>query len=166
MPSTSPFVIALSYTEGQILFEGSKQYTSPYCRVVRPRSFSLRLPAWTMSKSPSAWRFRGRWSPTGANGSIANESVAWKTNQGAGDRALVPPEETVEIKAMACELASRLGRPFSRLSNADIASEATVRGIVVSISVKMVWRYLTSDAINPWTVLQRKILTPNDFPRP
>ncbi len=37
MPRTSPFFIALSYTEEQILVERSRQYTAPYCQVVRAR---------------------------------------------------------------------------------------------------------------------------------
>jgi transposase len=37
MPRTSPFVIALSYAEEQILVERSKQYTAPYCQVVRAK---------------------------------------------------------------------------------------------------------------------------------
>lgn len=82
------------------------------------------------------------------------------TNQGAGDRVLFPPESIVEIKALACELPIRLGLPFSRLSHADIACEAVLRGIVVSISVKTVWRYLHRDAIKPW--MHRSWLFPRD----
>jgi hypothetical protein len=86
--------------------------------------------------------------------------MAWMTNRGAGDRALFPPESIVEIKALACELPVRLGLPFSRLSHADITREAVLRSIVVSISVKTVWRYLHSDAIKPWT--HRSWLFPRD----
>jgi hypothetical protein len=82
------------------------------------------------------------------------------TNPGAGDRALFPPECIVEIKALACELPVRLGLPFSRLSHADIVSEAVLRGIVISISVKTLWRYLHSDAIKPW--MHRSWLFPRD----
>jgi hypothetical protein len=66
----------------------------------------------------------------------------------------------VEIKALACELPSRLGLPFSRLSSSDVAAEAVVRGVVVTISVTTVWRYLKSDAIKPW--LYRSWLFPRD----
>lgn len=84
----------------------------------------------------------------------------WRTNQGAGDRALFPPESIVGIKALACELPRTLKLPFSRLSHADIAKEAVARCVVVSISVKTVWRYLHSDAIKPWT--HRSWLLPRD----
>jgi hypothetical protein len=86
--------------------------------------------------------------------------MVWKTNQGADDRALFPPQSIVEIKALACELSSRLGLPFSRLSSTDIATEAVVRGIVVAMSVTTVWRYLKSDAIKPW--MHRSWLFPRD----
>ena len=82
------------------------------------------------------------------------------TNRGAGDPGLFPPESIVEIKALACELPVRSGLPFSRLSHTDIACEAVLRGIVVSISVKTVWRYLHSDAIKPW--MHRSWLFPRD----
>jgi len=82
------------------------------------------------------------------------------TNRGADDRALFPPKSIVEIKALACELPVKLGLPFSRLSHAAIACEAVLRGIVVSISVKTVWRYLVSDAIKPW--MHQSWLFPRD----
>jgi hypothetical protein len=80
-----------------------------------------------------------------------NDWTVWRTNPGAADRALFPPQSIVEIKALACELPRTLGLPFSRLSSADIAREAVVRGIVVSISITTVWRWLDGDAIKPWT---------------
>lgn len=86
--------------------------------------------------------------------------MVWKTNRGAGDRALFPPQSIVEIKALACELPVKLGLPFSRLSSTDIARESVVRGVVVAISVTTVWRYLHRDAIKPWT--HRTWLFPKD----
>ncbi len=125
-----------------------------------PRSFSWQLPAWKTSRSLSAWRCPVQSSQSGGNGSSANDWMAWRTFPGAGDRALFPPESIVEIKALACEIPSRLGLPFSRLSHADIATQAVVRCLVVSISVKTVWRYLHADAIKPWT--HRSWLFPRD----
>ena len=83
------------------------------------------------------------------------------TNPGAGDRALFPPETIVKIKALACELPVKLKLPFSRLGHADIACEAVARCIVVSISVRTVWRYLHNDAIKPW--MHRSWLFPRDL---
>jgi hypothetical protein len=56
----------------------------------------------------------------------------------------------VEVKALACQLPSEQGIPFSRFSYADVAREAVQRGIVASISGRTVWRWLDADAIKPW----------------
>jgi hypothetical protein len=50
----------------------------------------------------------------------------------------------------ACELASRLGVPLSRMHVPDIATEITTRGIVAEISGTTIWRWLSDDAIRPW----------------
>jgi hypothetical protein len=66
----------------------------------------------------------------------------------------------MEIKALACELPSESGLPFSRFSHADIARQAVVRGIVASISGTTVWRWLDADAIKPWN--HRSWIFPRD----
>jgi hypothetical protein len=57
----------------------------------------------------------------------------------------------VEIKALACQLPAERGLPLSRLSHADIAREAMRTGVVASISGATVWRWLSADAIKPWS---------------
>ena len=66
----------------------------------------------------------------------------------------------VEVKALACELPSETGLPFSRFSCADIAREAVQRGIAASISGRTVWRWLDADAIRPWS--HRSWIFPRD----
>lgn len=61
-----------------------------------------------------------------------------------------PPEVVVAVKALACELPSRLGVPLSRLHVPDIASELAGRGIVADVSGTTIWRWLSQDAIRPW----------------
>jgi len=56
----------------------------------------------------------------------------------------------MQVKALACELPSKRGLPFSRFSHAEIAREAMDEGIVASISGTTVWRWLNADAIKPW----------------
>jgi hypothetical protein len=56
----------------------------------------------------------------------------------------------VAVKALACELPSRLGVPLSRLHVPDIASEVLARGIAADISGTTIWRWLSEDAIRPW----------------
>lgn len=57
----------------------------------------------------------------------------------------------IEVKALACELPCERQRPFSRFSHAEIAREAVRRGIVGSVSGATVWRWLSADAIRPWS---------------
>ena len=83
-----------------------------------------------------------------------------KINQGPGDRAVFPPKVVVAVKAIACELPSQRGLPFSRFSHNDIAQEAIRCGIVASISGATVWRWLSADAIKPW--LYRSWIFPRD----
>jgi len=66
----------------------------------------------------------------------------------------------VQVKALACELPREQGLPFSRLSHRDIAREAVEQGIVASISGTTVWRWLSEDAIRPWT--HRSWIWPRD----
>ena len=61
-----------------------------------------------------------------------------------------PPEVVVAVKALACELPSRLGVPLSRLHIPDIATEVRSRGIVADVSGTTIWRWLSEDAIRPW----------------
>ncbi|HEX2700476.1 MAG TPA: IS630 family transposase [Acidimicrobiales bacterium] len=64
------------------------------------------------------------------------------------------------VKALACELPSRLGVPLSRLHVPDIATEVVSRGIVAEISGTTVWRWLSEDAIRPWA--HRSWIFPRD----
>ena len=57
----------------------------------------------------------------------------------------------VEIKALACERPADLGLPLARLSVSEIARVAVARDIVEAISTTTVWRWLSEDALRPWT---------------
>ncbi len=67
------------------------------------------------------------------------------------DPARFPPLVVVEVKALACQLPTELGVPRSRLHVPDIRSEVLRRGIVASVSDSTIWRWLSQDAIRPWT---------------
>ncbi len=77
-------------------------------------------------------------------------SRGWSNGPGAGVPRSFPPGVVVEVKALACELPSRLGVPMSRLHIPDIRTEAIARGLVASISDATIWRWLSEDAIKPW----------------
>jgi hypothetical protein len=56
----------------------------------------------------------------------------------------------VAVKALACELPSRLGIPVSRFSREDLKRLVVEQGIVATISGITIWRWLSKDAIKPW----------------
>jgi len=70
---------------------------------------------------------------------------------GVVGQAFSPPEVVMHIKAMACELPSEQGVPLSRFSHAELARQAVARGLTAAISGTTVWRWLSADAIRPWS---------------
>src|SRR5437660_7180168 len=75
-------------------------------------------------------------------------------------RAAFPPAQVAEVKALACELPAQSGVPLSRWSTAELAAEATIRGIMADVSRSSVWRWLNTDAIKPW--FHRSWIFPRD----
>ena len=78
---------------------------------------------------------------------------AWRGSKSipeAGGLPAFPLSVIVELKALACELPSRLGLPLSRLSLFDIRNEVLAQGVVAQISGSTLRRWLSSDAIRPW----------------
>lgn len=57
----------------------------------------------------------------------------------------------IAIKALACELPAEHGLPLSRLSTSEICRAAVARGLVATIGETTVWRWLSEDAIRPWS---------------
>jgi hypothetical protein len=56
----------------------------------------------------------------------------------------------VAVKALACELPAKAGKPLARWQCPDLARAAVEQGIVASISGTTIWRWLSTDAIKPW----------------
>jgi DDE superfamily endonuclease len=56
----------------------------------------------------------------------------------------------VATKAIACELARHTGQAVSRLYVPDIWAELIHRGIVETIALQTIWRWLHEDALKPW----------------
>ena len=83
---------------------------------------------------------------SGENASSNKTSSASRRPAGAG-HGLFPPEVVVAVKALACELPSRLVVPLSRLHVPYIDPEVVSRGIVAEILGTTMWRRLSEDAI-------------------
>lgn len=65
-----------------------------------------------------------------------------------------------EVKALACELPSKLGLPLSRFSRSELRRHVITAGIVAEISGTTIWRWLAEDAIRPWS--RRSWIFPRD----
>ena len=65
-----------------------------------------------------------------------------------------------EVKALACQLPATLGLPLSRFSRNELRRHVLEQGIVAEISGTTIWRWLSEDAIRPWSY--RTWLFPRD----
>jgi hypothetical protein len=133
------------------------------CRIVRwweQRSCSWLLRVSTTMRSHGVWTREERLSPSGASDSSSKDCPALMRVPGeVGPRPFLP-EVVVAVKALACELPSRLGAPLSRLHAPDIVADIVARGTVAGISGTTIWRWLSEDAIRPWK--QRSWIFPRD----
>jgi hypothetical protein len=66
-----------------------------------------------------------------------------------GGRAVFPPEQVAEVKALACELPKTHGLPLGRFSRSELHRLVIERGISVA-SASTIWRWLHGDALKPW----------------
>ncbi len=64
-------------------------------------------------------------------------------------RAVFPPEEVAQVKAIACELPKEQGVPLSRFSRSELRRFVVERG-VSEASASTIGRWLAEDAIRPW----------------
>ena len=81
------------------------------------------------------------------------------TGNARGARAVFPPEQVAEVKAIACELPATCGLPLSRFTRTELHRLVIERG-VTDASATTIWRWLHDAAIKPWQV--RSWLFPRD----
>jgi transposase len=67
----------------------------------------------------------------------------------SGNPGKFTPEQITRILALACEPPEKSGRPITHWTNAELADEAIKQGIVPSISVAQVGRYLREAELQP-----------------
>jgi hypothetical protein len=74
-------------------------------------------------------------------------------------RAVFPPAEVAQVKAVACELPKAQGVPLSRFSRSEL-HRFVVERAVSEASASTIGRWLSEDAIKPWQ--QRSWIFPRD----
>jgi hypothetical protein len=72
-----------------------------------------------------------------------------RMKRGRVARAVFPPEEVAQVKAVACELPKDQGAPLSRFSRSELHRFVVERG-VSEASASTIGRWLAEDAIKPW----------------
>jgi len=72
-----------------------------------------------------------------------------RTGRARVARAVFPPQQVAEVKAIACELPVTHGLPLSRFSRTELHRLVIERG-VTDASATTIWRWLHEDAIKPW----------------
>lgn len=109
---------------------------------MRPRGYrtSISPRGWTARRI--AWRGEDRgFGPSGWTG--------LRITRGRVGRAVFPPEQVAEVKAIACELPKSHELPLSRFSRVELHRLVIERG-VTDASASTIWRWLHEDAIKPW----------------
>ena len=72
-----------------------------------------------------------------------------RTSRARVARAVFPPQQVAEVKAIACELPITHGFPLGRFSRTELHRLVIERG-VTDASATTIWRWLHDDAIKPW----------------
>jgi DDE superfamily endonuclease/Homeodomain-like domain len=145
MPRKSAFSIVLSKEERTMLETQVRQYTSPYCDVIRAKI--VLLAAEGLSNDVIAARLD---TPRQIVSKWRKRFALARLNLGAADPPCFPSSVVVQVKALACELPHRLQLPLSRLSLSEIRREVITQGLVAEISGATLWRWLSADALRPW----------------
>jgi transposase len=91
---------------------------------------------------------------------VASGMAGLKDGARAGRPRRITVLERAEVTALACTLPAETGLPLSRFSHADLAAEATGRGLVTAVSPATVRRILRTAPIKPW--LYRSWIHPRD----
>jgi hypothetical protein len=81
------------------------------------------------------------------------------TGRGRVARAVFPPHEVAQVKAVACELPTTHGVPLSRFSRSEL-HRFVVEQAISAASASTIGRWLAEDAIKPWQ--QRSWIFPRD----
>jgi len=72
-----------------------------------------------------------------------------RIERGRVARAVFPPQQVAQVKAIACELPRDLGVPLSRFSRAEL-HRLVIERAVCEASASTIARWLADDAIRPW----------------
>src|SRR3954451_4247263 len=102
-----------------------------------------------MSRSRAGWTASRR---SWGAGEVASRVSGWlvlRIERGRVARAVFPPQQVAQVKAVACELPREAGVALSRFSRAEL-HRLVVERAVCEASASTIARWLSEDAIKPW----------------
>jgi hypothetical protein len=112
-------------------------------------SSSMIAPAYPASRPPVNWACPRRRSESG--GSVGAKTPSpWAISRDRDDPRSFPPEQVAHVKAIACELPAKQGRPLSRFSLSEIVAAVLADDTISRIGRTTVWRILHKDGLRPW----------------
>jgi hypothetical protein len=88
-------------------------------------------------------------SAVGGGGSSKSAWLGSMIASARAARAVFPPEQVAEVKALACELPATHGLPLGRFSRTELHRLVIERGLSEA-SASTIWRWLHDDALKPW----------------
>src|SRR6266568_1787192 len=100
-------------------------------------------------RSRAGSRRRRGWSVAGGSASSRSGWRVLRIASARAARAVFPPEQVAEVKALACELPATQGLPLGRFSRAELHRLVVERGLSEA-SASTIWRWLHDDALKPW----------------
>ena len=89
------------------------------------------------------------WSVAGGGGPSRSAWPGSRITSVRVARAVFPPEQVLEVKALACELPLTHGLPLGRFSRTELHRLVVERGLCEA-SASTIWRWLHDDALEPW----------------
>jgi len=104
---------------------------------------------WLTRRSRRGWTPRLGWWGGGDEDSRWGVLRVSRTSHARVARAVFPPQQVAEVKAIACELPVTHGLPLGRFSRTELHRLVIERG-VTDASASTIWRWLHDDAIKPW----------------
>jgi DDE superfamily endonuclease len=102
---------------------------------------------------------RARRSGAGEDASASGDWAGLRISSARVARAVFPPREVAQVKAIACELPKTHGVPLSRFSRSEL-HRFIVEQAISEASASTIGRWLAEDAIKPWH--QRSWIFPTD----
>jgi hypothetical protein len=130
--------------------------SSDVVKLLTSRSNALGWPSYFManpvspaSRPPVNWASPSRRSANGGSGGARNPSP-WRISRDRVAPRSFPPEQVAHVKAIACELPAKHGRPLSRFSLSEIVAAVLADDTIARIGRTTVWRILHQDGLRPW----------------